>query len=159
MKRPVAIVLQLSLAAIALFILGIVIYPSLFLLLEPKVQGIDFVITDMGRYINTSLLFPLILALSPVLVFFTWKQGAIVSPGRKLTALLIILAFIIIAIFLRHLAVKAYFTHIAKEIAPIGTHISYPIDPVNFVYYMIAGLCIGCVVACFLLRKPGSSRT
>jgi glucan phosphoethanolaminetransferase (alkaline phosphatase superfamily) len=154
MKRPAAIVLQLSLAAIALFVLGFCVYPSLFEVFEPKVQGIDLVITDMGHFVRTSFLFPLVLALSPVLVFYTWKQGAIVSPGRKFISLLIVLAFVIIAILLRRQAVKAYFTHAAKQLVPAGGSIAYPIDPVNFVYYIIAGFCIGCIAVYFLLKKP-----
>ncbi|MGH2565359.1 MAG: hypothetical protein ACRDE5_12640, partial [Ginsengibacter sp.] len=67
----------------------------------------------------------------------------------------IIIVFIISSIVVRHEEVKTYFNSIAKKLVASNNNMTftYPIDPVNFVYYMLAGLCIGCIVSYFLFKE------
>ena len=151
MKRSIVIFLL----AIAFIALGMCIYTPLFMFFEPRVDGISLQVTDLGGIFKTSVLFSLILALNPVLIFATWSLGPIVSFTRRFATVLTVLAFISIAIFIRHQSVKSYFTRIARDMVPKGssTQLAYPLDPVNFAYYMFAGLCIGCLVAYFMYKE------
>lgn len=153
MKRSIAILLL----AVSFFALGMYIYTPLFMFFEPRVDGISVQVTDFGGILRTSVLFSLTLALIPVLISVTWSLGAIVSFTRRFATVLIVLAFISLAIFIRHQSVRSYLTGAANTLSPgSSTPLSYPLDPVNFVYYMFAGLCIGCLVAYFIYRARKS---
>ena len=153
MKRSIVIFLL----AIAFFALGLYIYTPFFMFFEPRMDGISVQVTDLGGLLRTSVLFSLTLALIPVLIAVTWSLGAIVSFTRRSATVLIVLAFISIAIFIRHQSVKSYLTEAANMLPPgSSTPLAYPLDPVNFVYYMFAGLCIGCLVAYFIYRARKS---
>lgn len=151
MKRAIVIFLL----AVSLCVLGMYIYTPLFTLFEPKVEGISLQVTDPGEIFKTSVIFSLILALSPLLIFATWSLGPIVSFTKRFATVLTVLAVISIAIFIRHQSVKSYFTGVAKNMTPkaSGIQLAYPLDPVNFAYYMFAGLCIGCLLAYFMYRE------
>ena len=66
-----------------------------------------------------------------------------------------ILIFIAIGIFARHQQVKIYFTTVIKPALLTNgkTSVTYPIDPVNFVYYIFSGLFIGCIVSYISFKK------
>ena len=155
MNRSAKTYIQIGLVLIALFILGQLAFTSLFEFFEPKVEGIFLQVTETNRKIKTSVLFSLTLVLMPVLTIITWQFAPIVSLAKKITSALFILIFIIIAIFLRHQEVKTFFIRVVKPVVLVNdkTNAIYPIDPVKFVYYMLVGLCVGCLVSYFLLRQ------
>ena len=66
-----------------------------------------------------------------------------------------ILTFVATGIFARHQQVKIYFTLVVRPALLTNgrTSINYPIDPVNFVHYILAGLLIGCIVSYVFLKK------
>jgi hypothetical protein len=154
MKRPAVNFLWVLLLSIILFVAGIFIYEPLFMFFEPNVEGVKLQVVQMGILAGSMLLFSLVLALIPVLLFWTWKLGAIVSfTGRALTVL-IVLAFIAIGIWIRHVSVRSYFTQLAKDMhLTAASPLAYPVDPVNFVIYIAVGLCAGCLVAYFSFRQ------
>jgi len=137
------------LLSIAFFALGQLLFVPTFKLFEPHIDGISFQIIEHDTLLKTSLLFSLLLAGIPVLVVLTWRLTHIVSTNRKIASALLILIFLLLGIFLRHQEVKIYFTTIVRPtIATSGkTSIIYPIDPVNFIYYMLAGLITGSIIS------------
>jgi hypothetical protein len=141
--------------SIALFVLGQVLFVKAFAVFEPDIDGILFQIIEQGRPIKTSLLFSFTLALIPGFILLTWRLGGINSLNKKIASILLILTFIIIAIFARHQQVKIYFNTVVKPVMLTnGTKsIQYPIDPINFVYYIFSGLCAGCILSFFLFRN------
>ena len=141
--------------SIALFLLGQFLFITLFEFFEPKIGGISFQIMEQHKKIKTSVLFSITLACIPVLTLLSWRLGQIVSPNKRVASVLTILLFISTAIFLRHQAVKSYFTRVVKPIIslPDGKMFNYPIDPVNFVYYIFVGFCIGCIASIFIYRQ------
>ena len=86
----------------------------------------------------------------------TWRISRINSIKKEIASALIILALMILAIWLRHMEVKAFYTHLFKNhliLIKDNKVVTQPIDPVNFVYYMFGGICIGCIFSFLILRK------
>ena len=144
--------------SIALFALGQLLFARAFNFFEPHVDGILFQITEHSSVLKTSILFSLSVALIPILIVMTWQLAHIISVNKKIASALMILIFIAIGIFARHQEVKIYFTTVVKPALLTNgrTSIAYPIDPVNFVYYIFSGLFIGCIVSCILFKKKKS---
>lgn len=155
MKLSKKILLLTALLSVILFALGLMVYEKLFALFEPQVDGIVFQITEGSGTFKTSLLFSLAAALIPRLTVLTWQLGPIISSTKRFASVVTILIFIVTAIVVRHEEVKTYFNSIAKKLVASNNNMTftYPIDPVNFVYYMLAGLCIGCIISYFLFKE------
>jgi len=146
--------LPLILLSIALFVLGQYMYGPVFEFFEANVDRVKFLITDQGGLFRSSLLFSLVLALIPVFIVLVWKTGHIVSVKGKVIVCLVVLAFISLGILIRHIAVNAYFKSITPKLLLLpNSQITYPINPVNFVYYMFIFLCMGCILSWFLFRR------
>ena len=131
--------------SIALFVLGQLLFVKAFKLFEPQIDGIFFQITEHKAALKTSTYFSLLLFLIPIFTVLAWQLAHITSLNRKIASALFILIFTTIGIFARHQEVKTYFTIVVKPALLTNgkTSIIYPIDPLNFVYYMFAGLIIG----------------
>jgi len=155
MKQARIVFFTTLLISIVLFVLGLFTFTPLFEFFEPHVEGILLQVTELGQGFRTSILFSLLLALIPFALLFIWRRAPILSLTRKIASIVTIVAFIAIAICIRHQAVKTYFTlAVKKTIFPGGNQVMvYPIDPINFVYYMFVGLCIGCIFSYFLYRQ------
>ena len=135
--------------------LGQVLFVKTFKFFEPHVDGILFQITEHRSALITSLLFSMSLFLIPILIVLTWRLAHITSLTEKVISVLMILTFVVIGIFARHQQVKIYFTSVVRPALLTNGRrsINYPIDPVNFVYYIFAGLIIGCMVCYILFKK------
>jgi hypothetical protein len=155
MKLSKKILIQTALLSIIFFVFGQFAYIKLFGIFEPQVNGILFQITEGGGKVKTSILFSLVAALIPILALFTWLVAPVISSAKRFASAAIMMVFIIAAIIVRHEEVKTYFESLAKNLVAANNNITitYRIDPVNFVYYMFAGLCIGCVVSYFLFKE------
>ncbi len=141
--------------SIAFFVTGKLLFFEAFSFFEPSIDGIIFQITEHNEGLKTSILFSLSVALMPVLIVLTWRLAHIISINKKVASALIILIFVAISIFVRHQQVKIYFITVVKPalLTNDRPNITYPIDPVVFVYYIFAGLIIGCFVSCILFKK------
>ncbi len=139
----------------ALFALGQFLFVKAFIFFEPHIDGVLFKITEHNGILKTSILFSLSLALIPILIVLSWRLAHIASVNKQIASALMILIFIAIGIFARHQQVKIYFTTVVKPalLTKDRTSIIYPIDPVNFVYYIFTGLFIGCVFSYILFKK------
>ena len=141
--------------SIAFFIAGRLLFLKAFNFFEPSVDGIVFQIIEHNEVLKTSILFSLTVALMPLLVVLTWRHAHIISIDKKVASALIILIFVTIGIFARQQQVKIYFIKVVKPalLTSDKPSITYPIDPVVFVYYIFACLFIGCFVSYILFRK------
>ena len=138
-----------------LFVLGQILFFRAFKFFEPQIDGIVFQIVEHKSIVTTSTFFSFLLFLIPVSIAFTWQLSHVISFNKKLASTLLILACIAAGIIARHQQVKTYFTKVVKPalLTDGKTNIVYPIDPVNFVYYMLAGLIIGCIFAFVFFRQ------
>jgi hypothetical protein len=155
--RSKTIFIWTLLISVSLSALGQLLFVEMFKLFEPQVDGILFQITERKATVRTSVQFSLLLFLIPIFIIMTWRLAHIISLNKKIASALFILIFITIGIFARHQEVKIYFTTVVRPALLTNgkTSIIYPIDPINFVYYMLAGLMTGCILAviCFGQRK------
>jgi hypothetical protein len=141
--------------SIALFVLGQFLFVKTFEFFEPKIDGIYFRITENKAIIQTSTFFSLFLFLIPIAIVFTWQLAHITASNKKIASALLILLFIAIGIFVRHQEVKKYFITVVKPalLTKGRAGITYPIDPVNFAYYMFAGLITGCLLVFIVFKQ------
>lgn len=155
MKSSKSIIIAVLTISLVLFLTGQFAYRYFFHFAEPTVDGILFKVTNGAGAIKTSLLFSSGLFLIPILAYTVWKLAPINSSQRRIGSILIVLLFISIAIFVRHQEVKTYFTRVVRPALLTNgkTPIDYPIDPVNFVYYIFGGLFLGLIVSWLLLRQ------
>ncbi len=136
-------------------VLGQLLFVEIFKFFEPQVDGILFQITERNATVKTSVLFSILLFLIPIFIILTWRLAHIISANKKIASALFILLFITLGIFVRHKEVKTYFTIVVKPalLTKDKTTIIYPIDPINFLYYMFAGLIIGCILAFVFFKQ------
>ena len=141
--------------------LGQLLFLKIFKLFEPHVEGILFQITEHQATLKTSILFSLSLFLIPIFIVLTWRLAHITSLNKKIASALFILTLIVIGIFARHQEVKIYFTTVVRPVLLTNgkTNVIYPIDPRNFVYYMLAGLIIGCILAFIFFKRRNKYKT
>jgi hypothetical protein len=140
---------------------GQLLFVQAFKLFEPQIDGIFFQITEHTATPKTSTSFSLLLFLIPIFIVFAWRLGHITSLNKKIASALFILIVITIGIFARHQEVKIYFTTVIKPALLTNgkTSIIYPIDPINFVYYMFAGLIIGSILSFILFNQRKRYKT
>ncbi|HLY70923.1 MAG TPA: hypothetical protein VKR53_14420 [Puia sp.] len=141
-----------------LLIAGKLIFEKLFGFFEPSIPGISFQIRESPGLLSTSRLFALTLAAMPALVLLSWRLGGIrSSPDRKTSSLLIMLLFTVAAVWIRHKEVRTFFLVNLDSIIPPGKEsVLYPIDPRNFVYYMLGGFFTGWLLTVIFLRPRKS---
>ena len=161
MTRSKTIFLCTLLISIALLALGQFLFADIFKLFEPQIEGISFQIAESKAVVKTSVLFSLLLFLIPVFIILSWRLAHITSLNKKIASALFIIIFITIGIFARHQEVKIYFTTVVKPALLTNgrTSVIYPIDPINFVYYMFAGLITGCTLAFIFFRQRKKFKT
>ena len=163
MKGHYKLIIRAALLSIALFVTGKILFSSIFSFFEPVVDGIFFQVTDRGGKLPTSLLFSFVLSLMPLVILLAWRFGSILSPSRRIYFIIITLALTAAAIFVRHKEVKIYFDKVVRPVLLSQNRLpmQYPINPVNFVYYMIGGFLIGAIISFFLFRQkyPGKKKS
>ncbi|MEP6746649.1 MAG: hypothetical protein ABJB86_02925 [Bacteroidota bacterium] len=139
------------LTSVILFTGGLTTFRQLLKLLEPNVEGIEFVITGS----LTAFLFSPTLGLIPILTFITWQLSGIDLLYRKIFSISIIILTIAAALFTRRQEVKIFFNSVVRPLLLTNgkTHAVYPIDPRNFVYYLFGGLLSGCILSFLILRQ------
>jgi hypothetical protein len=136
--------------------LGQLVFVNLFEFFEPQFNSVTIKVTEIQKGISTSVLFSITLFLIPVLIIVTWRFSPIILTTKKIVSGLIVLVLISFSIWIRHIEVKAFYTHLIKK-GLIHINLDEPvieyIDPVNFVYYMFGGLCLGCFASFIFLRQ------
>lgn len=159
MKNNKPVLIQTLLVSLTFFLIGLLCYEIIFSFFEPDIQGITFKIISADSPLKTSLLFSIICGLIPLITVFIWVL-LVLSPLKRIISFLLITACISFSIFLRHQAVKIYFNSIVKKLLQSNKteHFLYSIDPRHFVYNIIVGFCVGCLLSCLLVFGKKKSR-
>jgi hypothetical protein len=58
-----------------------------------------------------------------------------------------------LAIIVRQLMLRLYFTGLTKESLVDNAQVLYPLDQVHFEYYLLAGIIVGCFISYLSLRE------
>jgi membrane protease YdiL (CAAX protease family) len=143
------------LLCIVIFMLAKLLFTAVFGFFEPAVPGIEFEIIERNPVWKTSWLFAALLAFIPLALLALWRGVPIVSTSRRLLSVIIILLMMVAAIYIRHTEVRTYFNRVVVPFFQKKgqAHVVYPIDPVNFVYYMFIGLFAGLVICWLVFRN------
>ena len=139
MNRFIALSVKFVFTGVPLYIIGTFVFPLLYMIFQTENVSIDQ--GDDGTIGRTIAVFSSILALYPIPVYLMWKQGKIVTAGRKFATILIIIAFVVVAAFVWRQFANTYYAGATRNIL------------IYFLYFVVGGLCIGGVAAYFLLRK------
>ena len=154
MKHSKTTIILTILISIALFAMGLFTFDRLFEIILPKVDGGFYQAIELGRQFRTTLLLSLALGLTPFFILLTWRRSPIISKSKKLASVLTIIVCMALAIIVRQQILKSYFTGLTKNLTSTvdKINVSYPLDQVNFEYYLFGGLIVGCFISYFLFR-------
>lgn len=151
-------ILLIIFISLILFLIGNIIYPTIFNLTLPKIDGVNFTVGALNESFILIVQFGIILGLMPTLLLLVWNKASIESANRKLASLVIILSSMVLAIVLRYQMLIWNFKNIKSSIAEfpipgVDNHIHFPIKNLHYEYYIFGGLIAGCLIAYFILRK------
>ena len=146
---------RIALLCIVIFIIGKLLFTTVFGFFEPSVPGIQFSIIERNPVWRTSWVFAALLALIPLSLLLIWRLGNIISTAKRLLSVIIVFLLLAAAIYIRHMQVRNYFNRVVVPFFQKKgqTNVVYPIDPVNFVYYMATGLFAGLVICWLVFRR------
>ena len=155
MKHSYTTNILILLFSVALFILGFFTFSSLFEVILPKIDGGFYQVTEHGELFRTSIIFSLVLGLTPFLIHITWRYSPILNKKRKIVCVLTVVISMLIAIIIRQQMLKSYFVSQTNNFPPNieKLHLSYPMKDVNIEYYLLGGLISGCLISFLLLRQ------
>jgi len=145
----------IALLCIVIFIIGKLLFTTVFSFFEPSVPGIQFSIIERNPVWKTSWVFAALLALIPLSLLAIWRLGNIISTTKRLLSVIIVFLLLAAAIYIRHMQVRNYFNRVVVPFFQKKgqTNVVYPIDPVNFVYYMVSGLLAGLIICWLAFRR------
>jgi hypothetical protein len=138
MNRFIVLSVRFIFTGVPLYIIGTFLFPLLYMIFQTHSVSIDQ--SDDGTVGRTIAVFSSILALYPIPVYLMWRQGKIVSAGKKFATVLIIIAFVVAAAFVWRQVTNTYYAGATKNILD------------NFLCYLVSGLLTGGIAAYFLLR-------
>ena len=154
MKNNSTQIILTIISAIVLFLLTITQFGNLFTLLLPKIDNLMFSPTSIGGQFRIRLLFSMVVGLTPISIYLTWRLSPISNTKKKTISGLIILVSMAFAIFLRQQSIKSAYsgmTNLKNQTSEIIFN-SFSIENLHFEYYLLIGLILGCVVSFFTLK-------
>lgn len=143
------------LTSLFLFILTFSLFGNLFELLISKPENFQYQATRMRSQIKLRLLFSLAIGLTPIFLYLTWRIARIKTTKKRLYSALLVVAFMAASIVFRQQFINSEITRLANfETQPDATfNTAISIEVLNFEYYLLGGLCLGCVASYFSLRN------
>lgn len=143
-------------ASLVLFILTFTQFGKLFELLMPKFENFQYQTTEIGSQFKFALFFSIVIGLTPILLYLTWRLGRIEKTKRRMFSGLIVVVFMTVSIVLR----QQFFIRLTNLKTQSGETIynSFTIENLYFEYYLLGGLVLGCIVSFFSLKDKEAKR-
>lgn len=141
--------------SILMFFAGLFLYGGIVELLLPDVDKVFYQDVEAKGIFGNSFLFSFLLALMPIFIVCTWGLCRAYKKADRFSIASIAIVFTFLAVFVRQHILAAYLKRLSlsSEMAPDDLTISYPLNRLNFEWYMFAGLCAGCIIASILYRR------
>jgi len=141
--------------SLVLFILTFTQFGKLFELIMPKIENLQYQTTEIGSQFKLALFFSIVIGLMPILLYLTWRLGRIEKTKRRMFSGLIVIVFMTISIVLRQQFIKLTFNRLTNLKTQTGETIynSFGVENLNFEYYLLGGLVLGCIVSFFSERQ------
>lgn len=159
MKPPYSIIFIFSICAI-FFFLGFFNYAKFHQIVLPNITGINYQM-DLSQLENNQNLFAFVFAAIPLLLFFTWELTPLYSLDKKTTSIFIVGICMVLATYLRYKILVSDFDDILQSHAgaSLATTITYPFEEINYEYYLLGGLLMGCIISYSLFHNVVKTRT
>jgi hypothetical protein len=141
--------------SILLFFAGLFLYGAIVEVVLPNDEKIFYQDIGAKGVFGNSFLFSFLLALMPIFIVCTWGLCRAYEKADRFSIASIVIVFAFLSVFVRQHVLAAYLKRLSlsTEMAPDDLTISYPLNRLNFEWYMFAGLCAGCIIACILYRR------
>lgn len=138
-----------------LFLVCFITYGNIYDFMLPKVENVSYQTTELNQLFLQSLVFSVSIATIPVLLLLIWRFSPITSKNKKIASIATVIFCILATALIRVQIIKNYLKMLVSNVNSLNDKalVSYPINRVYFEYYIILGICIGCVVSHFLFRQ------
>jgi len=154
--------LSTPIKAIVLFILffgaGWASYTDLLLFTVPQVKDVSWLKCCLSEYFMNKILYSVVIGLLPVSFIILWKRAPVISTGRRLLSIFIVLLCISLLTFYRYKRIRAIAEEkIAYErtIPHYGRKATVQMGgaDINAENYIFLGILTGSLVSYILLRR------
>ncbi|MES2772701.1 MAG: hypothetical protein V4722_00860 [Bacteroidota bacterium] len=155
MKKPSATIISTILLSVILFFFSLFAAGNFYDLIIPASEGLRYQVSDFGDQFRGKLILSAILALAPILVFLTWKFTPIIATSKRFATVFVEIISVILAILLRQQMIKSNFKELTENLNTMNNNVEvrFSFNQLHFEYYILAGLCAGCILSFFLFRQ------
>lgn len=159
MKSPAAIITIFFLCAI-FFFLGFLSYSKFYGIVLPAVDGIRYNM-DLAAIGSNQDIFATVFALVPLLLFITWQLIPLQSTDKKTASAFVVLICMVLATYIRYKILVSHFSEMLKsqtnKYSSLG--IAFSFQDLNYEFYLLGGLIIGCIISYLLFHNKVVRRT
>ncbi|MET4141007.1 hypothetical protein [Pedobacter sp. UYP1] len=157
MKNNKTLIVLTIVSSIILFILTMTQFWKLFGLLLPEIENLKYNSTSLTGQFRTTLFFSAVIGLAPILLYLTWLLASVRTTKNRIVSIFIVFTFMIISTIWRQQTIKSAFTEIPdlKTQSEETVYSTVSIENLNFEYYLLGGLILGCMVS-YLITKNQS---
>lgn len=155
MKHSKTTIILSIFISMAFFALGLFTFDKLRELILPKVDGGFYQVLEINTGFKMSLLFSLVLGLTPIAIYLLWQYSPIVSKQKRLSSILLIILCLVLAMIARHQMIKSYFARVVSNSSSSieKVNVNFTMEDVHLEYYLFLGLCLGCIISFWTLRQ------
>ena len=152
-NKKITLVLTI-LTSLVLFILTFTQFGKLLEFLMPRIENLQYQTTDIGSQFKLAIFFSIVIGLTPILLYLTWRLGRIENTKRRTYSGLIVVVFMAISVALRQYLIKSTFSGLTylKTQTDETIYSSFALENLNFENYLLGGLILGCIVSYLFLK-------
>ncbi|MFN5985150.1 MAG: hypothetical protein ACK46Y_10655 [Fluviicola sp.] len=155
MKSNSATLISTLVISILLFILTFLKFDSILKALIPS--GITISVLEVGGMFKQMFFFSLMVGITPILVYLTWRIAPIKSFFRRSTSVLIVILSMILALVLRKEQLKLVnepFSNFKNDEIIFSNTLAH--DSLHFEYYLLSAILISCFLCGIILKEKKS---
>lgn len=155
MKRDKTTLIFALLTSLLIYILVFTQFLTIFTWILPKPEILNFDHFSIKALMRLAIYCAVILASTPILIVYTWKLGAITSLKNRLFSSLIVLGLMIASVIIRKISIENSLAKFLNAQEHVEDSVSkyYYLENLNFEYYLLGGLILGCFLGYMIFRK------
>ncbi len=139
-------------SAIALTILGAIVYDKILTCLLPKADNVKYIVTNIDAQFSVSVWFGAVWGLFPIVLYSIWLLSKTEGLKRKIFSIGLILLFMLAAIVIRYLIIKSTASKANQLTSEIIT-IPFDVTDLRYSLYMFLGLITGGLTTTLILNS------
>ncbi|MES2850521.1 MAG: hypothetical protein V4685_15785 [Bacteroidota bacterium] len=158
MRSPAVIITIFFLCAI-FFFLGFLSYSKFYGIALPAVDGIRYNM-DLASIGSNQDMFAFVFALVPLLLFITWQLIPLQSTDKKTASAFVVLICMALTTYIRYKMLVADFNEMLQsQTNKYSTGITFSFQDLNYEFYLLGGLLVGCIISYLLFHNKVVRRT